>query len=190
MPLKIPNLDWVKSWNPLLGETIEALVSHIENTAQKTSINPQGNTVAPAAPSAIKVTANASGIHRVSWTDSNPRTRHVNYFHEWDTDPGFSNPQSSHVGVGRQISIPIAMGTKAVYHRVSAQYPDGPRSSWVYFGSPTNPTGVVDGATVAGPPAHTSTGSGTSTTGGQGFGIEKYVSSQSLPGQPPKVFEQ
>lgn len=190
MGLKIPNLDFIKSRDPLLGEAIEALVTHVENTAQKTSVNPQGNTVAPAPPTAIKVTTNASGIHRVSWTDNNPRTRNARYFHEWDTDPNFGNPQTTPTHVGRQVSIPISMGDKPVYHRVCAQYPDGPRSAWVYHGSPTNPTGVIDNAPTVGPAPHPTTGSGTSSTGGQGFGIEKFVSSPVAPGIAPKVFKE
>ena len=67
-------------------------------------------------------------------------------------------------------------------------YPDGERSNWTYFGSVSKPTGVVDGASISGPDAHTSTGSGTSSKSGYGFGQEKFVSEPSLPGKPPKVF--
>lgn len=190
MPLKVPNLDWIKSWNPLLGEALESLVNAHENIAQKLSVNPQGSTVAPAPPSAVNVTANASGIHRISWSDSNPRTRNLHYIHEWDHDSSFANGQSTITSGHRQLSIPIAGGTKPVFHRVCAQYPDGARSTWVYFGSPTNPTGVVDGAPTAGPLPHTSTGSGTSSVPGHGLGQEKFVSSQALPGKPPKVFQE
>ena len=190
MALKIPNLDWVKSWNPLLGETIQSLITHVENIAQKTTINPNGSVVTPSAPTSINVTANASGIHRVSWTDNNPRTRDLRYVHEWDTDPTFPNGQSTVTHGHRQLSISIAMGTKPVYHRVCSQYPDGNRSSWVYFGSPTNPLGVKDNATTVGPPAHTSTGCGTSNTAGHGLGQEKFVSPAATPGQPPKTFRE
>jgi hypothetical protein len=189
MPTKIPNLDWVKSWNPLLGEAIDALALHIDNIAQKAGVNPQGSVVAPTPPSSINVTANASGIHRVSWTDNSPRTRNLQYVHEWDTSSTFANGQPTVTSGHRQLSIAISGGTQPVYHRVCSQYPDGSRSPWVYFGSPTNPTGVVDSATVAGPPAHPTTGCGTSSTAGHGLGQEKFVSSPAAPGIPPKTFQ-
>lgn len=189
MPLKVPNLDWVKSWNPLLGETIESLVQKIENVAVKTNQNPDGSTVAPAAPTSINVTSNTSGIHRVSWTDNNPRTRNLHYVHEWDHDSTFKNGQATISSGHRQLSIAISGGAKPVFHRVCAQYPDGARSNWVYFGSPTNPTGVTDNATVPGPDPHPATGCGTSNVPGHGLGQEKFVPSPTAPGLPPKTFQ-
>jgi hypothetical protein len=190
MPLRIPNLDSIKN-NPattLIGEALEALTNGLETVGVKAAMNPQGNTNAPAPPSATAVTANASGIHRISITDNSPRTRQVHYFHEWDTDPAFGNPQTAHLGVARQVSIPIAMGSTPVYHRVYCQYPDGDRSPIVYLGSSSNPTGVVDGSPTPGPVAHPTTGSGTASGGGHGFGREAFVSSPSQPGKPPKIW--
>lgn len=189
MPLKIPNLDWIKANNPLLGEALDAVSLHIENVAQKAGYNSAGSAVAPSPPSSISVSANASGIHRVSWTDNSPRTRNLNYVHEWDHNSTFTNGQATVTAGHRQISIPISGGTTPVYHRVCSQYPDGSRSPWVYLGSQTNPTGVVDNATVAGPPPNAATGCGTSTVPGHGLGQEKYVSSPSAPGLPPKTFQ-
>lgn len=188
--IRVPNLDAIKS-NPnttAIGEALEAVANSIDTLGQKSAMNPQGPTGAPAPPSGINVTANASGIHRISIIDNNPRTRQVHYFHEWDTDPSFGNPQPSHLGVARQISIPISMGTAPVYHRTFCQYPDGDRSPIVYFGSSSKPTGVVDGAPVSGPAPHVSTGSGTSSGGGYGFGREPFVSSPAQPGKAPKIY--
>ena|SRR5579862_6411723 len=192
MALKIPNLDKLTQDNPLLGEALQSLMNGIEQTGTKLSVNPQGNTNPPAAPTGISVTANASGIHRVSISDNSPRTRNVHYFVEHSTDRHFSasSVQVEHLGPVRQRSLAQSMGTTPVYYRAYAQYLDGPRSDYVYFGSSTNPTGVQDGATTVGPAFHASTGSGTASGGGEGFGTEKYVANPAAPGRPPKVFSE
>ncbi len=189
---KIANLDKITQDHPLVGEAFQSLVQIIQNLSEKLSIDPQGNTLAPPAPQSINVTANSTGIHRVSIVDNNPRTRNLEYFHEYSLHPDFreGSVQTEHLGVQRQNSVNIAMGQQPIYHRVYSQYRDGPKSDFVYFGSSTNPTGVVDGAAVTGPDLHPSTGSGTASTGGQGFGTEKYVSSEAAPGRPPKVFKE
>jgi hypothetical protein len=187
MAFKIPNLDLLWNNNPLLAEALQAVRDGIDQLGTKLSINPQGPTIAPAAPSALNVIA-ANGISHVTLTDNNPRTRQVHYFVEWDTSPSFNvSPQTHHLGVGRQIRVPTAIGGP-VYWRAYSMYPDGQRSPIVYHGSPTAPLGVNDGAISIGPAPPRSTGSGTSPRAGQGFGTEHFISSPTAPGKPPKTF--
>lgn len=192
MALKVPNLDSITA-NPMftpIGEALSAISTAVDNMGQKLAVNPQGSTLAPAPPSAINVTANASGIHRVSIVDNNPRTRQVHYFIEHSISRNFrdADTQTEHLGVARQRSLPQSMGKTPVYYRAYSMYPDGQRSQMVYFGSATNPTGVVDGATTTGPAFHPSTGSGTSTGAGYGFGQEHFVPNPTTPGRAPKVY--
>lgn len=189
MALKIPNLDWIKNHEQfyMIGEALQALANNDEQIGQKLSVNPQGNTVAPTPHANITVAAQG-GITHVALTDTSARTRQVHNFVEWDTNNNFSNAQTISLHVGRQVRIPTFMGTTPVYVRSYAQYPDGTRSSHTYYGSPTNPTPIFDGAATHGPVPPPTTGSGTSNTPGEGFGKEKFVSPPGLPGQAPKVF--
>lgn len=203
--MKLPNMDQITAWSPLLAECIQSIGGAIDTLGQKSSFNPQGGTVKPTPPSAINVTASPSGIHRVSITDNSPRTRAANNFVEHSIDPNFGpdSVQVEHLGVARQRSIPQSMGTTPVYYRAYTAYPDGARSDIIYFGGATNPTGVVDNApssvvtdvtgpvtaSLLGPPHHPSTGSGTSSTGGYGFGRESFVSAPAAPGKSPKIFQ-
>jgi hypothetical protein len=172
----------------MIGEAIEALKNGIEQLGQKTSVNPQGNTVAPAPHNDIKVTS-GQGIVHVALTDTSPRTRNVHNFVEWATTPNFSDAQTEHLGVGRQVRIPTFLGDKTpVYVRSYAMYSDGSRSSHTYYGSPTNPTPIKDGSAVVGPMPPPPTGSGTSGVPGEGFGAEKFVAEKTNPGKAPKVF--
>jgi hypothetical protein len=144
---KVPNLDHIWANNPLFAEALESLRNGIDTMGQKLSVNPQGPTIAPSPPSAINVSA-ASGITHVSLQDSNPRTRNVHYFVEYDTNPNFSNAQTIHLGAARQVRVPTFLGT--TYWRAYSQYADSPRSSIVYHGTTTAPTAVSDGAAGAG----------------------------------------
>jgi hypothetical protein len=174
--------------NPQLAEALRALGDAHDTMAIKMAVNPQGTTNPPQPPNQITVTANASGIHRVSIVDSNPRTRSVGYWHEWDTNSNFSNAQPTFLHAARQVSLALSMGATPVYHRVCAQYPDGQRSAWLIHGGPQHPTGVIDGASVPGPAPHTSTGSGTSSVPGYGSGRESFVSPPGQAGKSPKIF--
>jgi hypothetical protein len=188
--MKVVNLDQIKNDHryTAIGEALDSLKTGVENMGQQLAVNPQGTTNAPAPPNAINVTANSSGIHRISLTDNNPRTRQVNYFVDFDTDPQFGNAQTEHLGVQRQRSIPQSMGKTPVFYRGYCSYPSGGRSPFIYFGTSSKPTPVVDGATVVGPDFHPTTGSGTSSTGGYGFGQEQFVSSPNQPGKPPSIY--
>lgn len=150
-------------------------------------MNPQGGTKPPSPHNQVSVVAQG-GITHVSLTDNNPRTSHVHNFVEWSHDRNFGDAQTIHLGVGRQVRIPTFMGGTPIYVRSFAQYPDGPRSEFTYHGSMQNPLPILDGAAVVGPHPPASTGSGTSSTPGNGFGREPFVSSPKNPGHPPQIF--
>lgn len=185
--MKIPNIDSIKAQNAQLGEALEAFGNAFDNFSQQLSTNHEGPTLAPTAHAAINVTA-ADGVHHVSVTDNSPRTRNVHNFVEYSDRPNFpvNRIQTIHLGVGRQQRIFI--GNRPVYWRSYPQYPNGSRGPYTYFGSPTNPTAVHGGGTLAGPDLPNSTGSGTSNVGGEGFGREQFVSPPNTPGRPPKIF--
>jgi len=184
---KVANLDSIWNNAPILAEALQSLRDGIDTIGQKLSVNPQGPTIAPTPPQALNVVA-SGGITHVTITDNSPRTRHVNYFVEYDTSPNFSNAHPLHLGIGRSARIPTFMGPTPIYVRAYAMYPDGPRSTLIYHGSPISPTPILDGAPTVGPSLPPTPGSGTSTHAGYGYGRDKFVSPPRTPGKPPKVY--
>jgi hypothetical protein len=171
---------------------------------QKLSVNPQGKTLTPPPHSALNAVG-ANGVIHVSVDNgSNPRTRQLHNFVDYDTDPNFGNAQTESLHVGTQRRIPTMLGT-TIYLRSYTMYPDGEQQSTYKYTSvhdglasqtflqstnPTPPTGTKTVTTTLPGPAFPPTrGSGTSSTPGQGFGVEKFVSEPSTPGKPPKVFK-
>ena len=203
MGVRIPNLDHIKARDPLLGEALETLADLHDNMGQKLSVNPQGKTAVPPSHVALNVTAANGVVHATVDNGSNPRTRNLHNFLEWDTDPNFTNAQVEHLHVGTQRRIPTMLGT-TVYMRSYTMYADGQQQSpykyaqihdglqsqtYLQSTNPTPPSGTQTvTVSLPGPNLPRSTGSGTSPTPGQGFGIEQFVSEATTPGKPPKVF--
>lgn len=187
MSFKVANLDHF--WNnfPLFAEALESLRAGIDTLGQKMNVNPQGQTLPPAPPSALNVVAQ-NGITHVTLTDNNPRTRQVHYFVEYDTNPNFSNAHTVSLHIGRSARIPTFMGSTPFYVRAYSMYPDGGRSNIIYKGTAQRPVAILDGAAAVGPPLPKTPGSGTSKVPGHGFGQEKFISGPNTPGKPPKTY--
>jgi hypothetical protein len=203
MGVRIPNLDWVKATNPLLGEALETFADLFDNVGQKISVNPQGKTLTPPPHVSLNAVGQNGIVHVSVDNGNNPRTRQLHNFVEYDTDPNFTNPQTESLHVGTQRRIATFTG-QTIYLRSYTMYPDGEQQSTYKYaqindglasqtylqatGTPPSGTQTVT-TTLPGPVFPPSKGSGTSPTGGQGFGVEKFVSSDTTPGKPPKVFK-
>ena len=203
MGVRIPNLDEIKSRDPLLGEALETLADLHDNLGQKLSVNPQGKTLTPPPHAALSVVAQNGVIHATVDNGNNPRTRQLHNFVEWDTNPNFQNAQVESLHVGTQRRIPTMLGT-TIHLRSYTMYGDGEQQSpykyaSIHDGLPTQtylqatgtaPTGTtIVNSTLPGPDLPKSTGSGTSSVPGRGFGTEHFVSDATNPGKPPKVFK-
>lgn len=203
MGVRIPNLDSIKSKDPLLGEALESMADLFDNGSQKLSVNFQGKTLTPPPHVALNAVAANGVVHVTVDNGNNPRTRQLHNFVDYDTSPNFTNAQTESLHVGTQRRIPTMLGT-TIYMRSYTMYPDGEQASTykytqVHDGLPTQtylqatgsaPSGTTTvTSTLPGPAFPPTKGSGTSPTPGQGFGIEHFVSSAANPGKPPKVFK-
>jgi hypothetical protein len=199
MGVRIPNLDEIKARDPLLGEALETFADLHDNLGQKLSVNPQGKTLTPPPHVSLNITA-ANGItHFTVDNGSNPRTRQLHNWVDWADNPTFQNAQTEHLFAGTQRRVATMLGGP-IYARSYTMYADGERQSTYTYASiehdglqpaitSVTGTGVTTTtATLAGPALPKSTGSGTASVSGQGFGVEKFVPQATTPGKPPKVF--
>lgn len=161
--------------DPLLNEAFEDLVGRIENIRQQTNIATNGDTLPPPPVATINVIA-AQGIFDVALSDNSSNiSRGIHYFLEYSTSPFFTTPTVIHLGASRNWRG--MLGNQLFYWRGYSSYPTSPRSEPVYFGTKTQPTGVLGGGTSAGPAPLGSNGSGTSLGAGAedgGFGNQQY----------------
>src|SRR5579863_10309214 len=125
MALKHPLMAWLKSISPKLWEILNSHEQAINQLGQYTTVNPTGVSEAPQAIQSISVTA-ADGIHHVVINDASKVTRGVNYFAEYDTNPGFTNPHVEDLGASRTKRIFI--GNQTVYWRGYSGYVGSPPS--------------------------------------------------------------
>lgn len=170
----------------MVAETLQTLLQGINTIAQQTASSPQGLQGTPIPPSALTVTA-ADGYFDITITDNNPANQNLTpeYFLEYSTTVGFSQPSVIHLGPTRQYRI--GLGNQTFYWRCYSQFGRASQpSSKTYFGTAQNPTPVVGGGSAAGPTPLPSTGSGTGTTngyqGGVGYGILPIRNPLEIPG--------
>jgi hypothetical protein len=172
MTLKIRNLPYIKTLDPKLHETITDVAAAVDGLAQRSNVNPTGETTAPFDISRLTVVAQ-DGVFDIRIFDDTPVQRGIHYFVEYSTTPSFTNPIPIHLGTsrcGREF-----LGNLTLYWRAYSQYLGSQPSNPIYFGSAVVPTAVIGGGSITGPTPQQSTGSGTAssngTQGGQGFGV-------------------
>jgi hypothetical protein len=169
---------------------VQQMIDAINNLSEHVGADPVGNKQPPAPLQGITV-KNAGEVVHVGITDNSVVNKGVHYFTEYDTDPGFPNPQVIHMGTSRN-HPPFTLPSKndngdtlSYYFRAYTQYPGSEPSQPQVFGG-TTPTPVTPGAATQ-LTLIPSTGSGTASPtgrqGGQGFG--KF---QVRPAQGPKRF--
>jgi hypothetical protein len=121
----------------------------------------------------------ANGQVHVSINDSNPISKNLHYFVEYDTSPAFAQPHVEFLGPsrGKVLNLPGKTdggATQNFYFRAYPQYLAGKPGVPVNFGG-TVPTAVSPGGTTQ-LTLLPSTGSGTAPNngerGGQGFGVD------------------
>lgn len=168
--LNLKNLEFLRSRDPRLGETLEQLQNHINRLGLAAGVDGTGLLPAPARIGAVSVTGQ-NGHFSVAIMDKSPVTRAINYFIEHDTDPNFTNPTVIHNGTSRNANI--FLGNAILHFRAYSMYQGSTNASEpVTFGTPAVP--VNGGGAVGAPAFQTSQGSGTASgeQGGQGFGTK------------------
>jgi hypothetical protein len=136
----LPHLGDIEAKDPLLGETLRALMNAHNQHGIIAGIDPAGKFPAPAAPAAISVTQVAGGFD-VAITDANPQ-RAVNYFVEFDTTAGFLAPRTVPLHSTRNVYLPL--GAATYFWRVYAQFLGSDPSGFTVFGGAT-PQSVTGG---------------------------------------------
>lgn len=175
MPLNLTyrNREAIKSKYPEVFEALEDILDLQTQTMTQANISPSGQTSAPPPISSLSVVA-SGGVFDMSIVDFNPVTRGINYFIEYSTTPSFVAPTVIDLGASRNHRANL--GNQTFFFRAYSAYPTSPRSNPVYFGTQSNPTGVVGGGTFTGPAPQASQGSGTSngaSSGDGGFGNQQ-----------------
>jgi hypothetical protein len=159
------------------AHALRILENAVNRLARNLGASPTGDSSAP--PDIGQVNVVHSGeIAHLTITDSQPITKHVNYFAEVATEPNFLQPHVIHMGVSRGalLNLPTndSSGAQQTYYvRAYSQYLGSKPSRPVVFGAPGVPTGIsMSGTTNL--TLQPSTGSGTATSDGQqghyGFG--------------------
>jgi len=171
---------------------VQQMIDAINNLSEHVGADPVGNKDTPAPIQGITV-KNAGEVVHVALTDNSALHKGAHYFVEYDTDPGFPQPQVIHMGTSRN-HPPFVLPSKndggdnvSYYFRAYSQYPGSEPSETQVFGG-TTPTAVTPGAAT--PTLLTllpSSGSGTAAPTGQqgGYGFGKF---QKRPAQGPKRF--
>jgi hypothetical protein len=174
MPLPFRNRAMIIEKYPELGQALDDLAGHIENTMTQTNASVNGQSNPPPAPSALSVTA-SQGIFDAAITDNAPVARGINYFLEYSNNPNFTAPTT--VDLGQSRNYRAHLGNQTLYWRAHSSYPTGPRSDHAYHGTQALPSPVIGGGAFTGPAPLASQGSGTSVgaSGSDGgFGNDQF----------------
>lgn len=164
--LTLPYLSRIRTGlNPQdVHDSLLALQNAVNSIAKQSSIDPTGILSAPPTIQALNVTA-SDGIFTATISDNVQNLRlGVNYFLEYSPSAAFpaNNTVQEHLGPAR--AWHGMLGNQTLFFRAYSQYPNSPFSKPIVFGS------VAGGGTATPPAFPNTTGSGTSTASGQGFG--------------------
>lgn len=169
--LKIQQKEHIRGIDQRLYEALVQLEEGINTLGVSVGASPRGNFPAPPPVNQVSVTA-SNGLANVQITDFSPiknpgNARVISYFVEAATDPAFTNiVHSEHMGPFRNKNI--YLGNQTLYFRAYSQFHGSPPSRPVVFGGIT-PTAVTTGGSAP-PTQQTYQGSGTSRSGGSGYG--------------------
>jgi hypothetical protein len=155
--LTLPHLGYIKTKDPYLGETIEALMKAVNQHGLTVGVDPTGTFPAPDAPNAISVVSVPQGLD-VSITDNNPRRGEI-YFVDYALTASFAGARTEQLGASRNVILPV--GATTWFVRAYSSLLGSEISPYTVFGG-TVPRSVLGGA--ANPPqASQGTGAGSIT---------------------------
>lgn len=161
-----------------LGDALQRLLSGVNNLGNHVAVDPAGTMPPPPPIQQLTVKSSGTGLVHAVISDNNKLSKNLHYFVEYDTNPGFPQPQVAHIGATRQMA-PINLPAKdddgnpqKFYFRAYSQYQGGHPGPAVHFGGttpePVDPGGTHQMTLIP------STGSGTAQNTGQegasGFG--------------------
>lgn len=127
--LKIRNLDAIRNQNGqiqgnLHAEALDDVRRGAGVLGQSVGADPNGSDLTPPKPANLQVVNPGTGVLHIAITDDSNVLRSIQYYVEYDTQPGLPNPRQGYEGSGRN---PILMGLPngTYYLQVRAQYPHG-----------------------------------------------------------------
>src|ERR1700746_1860149 len=94
-------LGQVPGFGQYLSNALRLLVNGVNNLGQNVAVDPNGKLPAPPAVQQLTVKTNGMGLVHAVINDSNPISKNLHYFVEYDTNPNFSQPHVAHLGVSR-----------------------------------------------------------------------------------------
>jgi hypothetical protein len=167
--LRVTKLVHIKNTPALtpVGEAFDDVLRGIQNHAAATTTDPNGADIIPSAVAMVQAQHVGNGQIDLAITDNSSLSRSINYFLDYSTDPGLSNPYTVAIGPSRNYhGLTLPNGTW--YIQAYSQYVHGgPPSRPVRVSSPIIVTGSHKGTFFA--PQGSGTG-GPRTGGGQGAG--------------------
>lgn len=139
---KLPNVGEISTRDQLTGQTLQHIEDVFNNFIKQFPLSATGVTKAPSPVSQISVAA-AAGIATVTLTDKNSGAAGLKYVVEYSTDPNFSSFGLVDLGESTVHKLALGAGSGTYYFRAAAKFLTSERSAWAYFGTESQPTGVV-----------------------------------------------
>src|SRR5271165_4206502 len=179
----LPHLGYLKEKDVYLGETLQQMLTAINQLASTVGAHPTGALAPPNAPASLTVAA-SNGWFDIAINDPNP-ARAINYFVDYSTTPDFGMARTLFLGPTRNAYIQL--GNQTLYWRCHSQFIGSNPSDYTYFGNP--PTPVVGGGS-SGPTPMPTQGSGSGPSAGAnptppvGVGFGQYGGTGRVPPRP------
>jgi hypothetical protein len=191
MPLKIRNLDYLRTTDPAtagtgygarLYEAMQDLNSAVSNHLLQTNSNPTGEPQPPPSPMGIQVTAR-DGYAHIALNDQGPLYRGVQYWVQHASTPQFTDAIHTQASGTELRNHTEFIGNQTRYFQAYKSYAaSGPTEPVIHGG--VTPTAVQGGGSVAGPLFLPPQGTGTSPASGNPSGPGN-VAFRSTSGVPP-----
>jgi hypothetical protein len=168
---EINRLNKIPTVGKYLAQALGRVQTGVNTLATNLAADATDHLPAPPAVQAVNVKSDGSGNVHAVISDSADIQRGINYFVEYDTDPGFGQPHVVHLNASRSMPpIPLPAkddeGNPQVFHfRAYSQYRGGLPGPKVNFGGNT-PTPISPGGSAQAT-LLPSTGSGTAHNNGQ-----------------------
>ena len=181
MPVDFENeityLSQQPNWGRYLATVLRGIQTGVNTLGDHLAADPSQTLPAPPPIQSLTVKANNGAVHVVV-SDNNAISKHLNYFVEYDTNSGFTQPHVEQLGASRSRILQLPgnddNGNPQTFHfRAYSQYPGGMPGPKINYGG-NIPTAVSPGGSTN-LTLIPSTGSGTAQPngqqGGSGFGV-------------------
>lgn len=130
------NRAHIQNNDRLTSQALDDIASKVQAVSDQTNASISGKTLSPKPPTAISILG-GGGFASLTITDNNPAAGTA-YIIEYSTTPNFLNPVRIDNGISqswKQYLIGLTL-----YFRVATTFYTSELSSFIYFGSASNPT--------------------------------------------------